>query len=239
MGAKYTTQTVSGFNVLPPPDDGSTVANNLVTWAGARGVKTQIGDPLNTFAAAINSALLLALDFGGRAAAGSETCTAADHMRTIECPVAMTATLPTASVIGSGFTVGYVNTSGTTVTVNLQTGTDTLNGTAKGTMDLAGNAISVFKVNAAATGYYATNISLLAPLLSPAFTGIPTAPTAPAGTSTTQLATTAFVTATSFVSALPAQAGNSGKIITTDGVNASWSQQSGNIMYSDLNLGGF
>ena len=38
-----------------------------------------------------------------------------------------------------------------------------------------------------------TGPSLLAPLASPAFTGIPTAPTAAPGTSTTQIATTAFV----------------------------------------------
>jgi len=37
--------------------------------------------------------------------------------------------------------------------------------------------------------------ALLAPLASPALTGTPTAPTAAAGTSTTQLATTAFVQA--------------------------------------------
>lgn len=38
------------------------------------------------------------------------------------------------------------------------------------------------------------SIDGLAPLASPAFTGVPTAPTASAGTSTTQIATTAFVT---------------------------------------------
>ena len=58
---------------------------------------------------------------------------------------------------------------------------------------------------------------------NPALTGTPTAPTATVGTNTTQIATTAFVTATSFVSALPGQAGNAGKFITTDGTNASWS----------------
>ncbi len=57
---------------------------------------------------------------------------------------------------------------------------------------------------------------------SPTFTGIPAAPTATAGTSTTQLATTAFVTAAGLVSALPGQTGNSGKVVTTDGTNASW-----------------
>lgn len=40
-----------------------------------------------------------------------------------------------------------------------------------------------------------TDLAAKAPLASPALTGIPTAPTATAGTNTTQLATTAFVTA--------------------------------------------
>jgi hypothetical protein len=40
-----------------------------------------------------------------------------------------------------------------------------------------------------------TQLDLKSPSASPALTGTPTAPTAAAGTSTTQLATTAFVTA--------------------------------------------
>jgi hypothetical protein len=42
---------------------------------------------------------------------------------------------------------------------------------------------------------WAITLSPYAPLISPAFTGIPTAPTAGAGNNTTQIATTAFVTA--------------------------------------------
>jgi hypothetical protein len=57
---------------------------------------------------------------------------------------------------------------------------------------------------------------------SPGLTGIPTAPTATPGTSSTQLATTAFVAAAAFSAALPGQAGNSGKFITTNGTTASW-----------------
>lgn len=53
-------------------------------------------------------------------------------------------------------------------------------------------------------------------------TGTPVAPTAPAGTSTDQVATTAFVTATAFSALLPGQAGNAGRVISTDGVNAFW-----------------
>ena len=55
-----------------------------------------------------------------------------------------------------------------------------------------------------------------------ALTGVPTAPTAATGTNTTQIATTEFVRTAAFNSALPAQTGNSGKFVTTDGSNASW-----------------
>lgn len=54
-------------------------------------------------------------------------------------------------------------------------------------------------------------------------TGTPNAPTAAAGTATTQVANCAFVVATAFNAALPGQAGNAGKFVTTDGVNAYWS----------------
>jgi len=57
---------------------------------------------------------------------------------------------------------------------------------------------------------------------SPAFVGTPTAPTAVFGTSDTQLATTAFAAALAFSTSLPAQLGNAGKYVFTDGVTASW-----------------
>ncbi len=62
----------------------------------------------------------------------------------------------------------------------------------------------------------------MAALESPALTGIPTAPTASADVGTAQLATCAHVAAVAFSPALPAQSGNSGKFVTTDGTNASW-----------------
>lgn len=68
-----------------------------------------------------------------------------------------------------------------------------------------------------------TQIDLKAPLASPALTGTPTAPTASTGTSSTQIATTEFVANTSFTTNLPAQTGNNGKLLKTDGTNASWS----------------
>jgi len=67
-----------------------------------------------------------------------------------------------------------------------------------------------------------TQIDLKAPLASPTFTGVPLVPTAASGTNTSQAASTAFVIAESLSATLPAQTGNNGKFITTDGTNASW-----------------
>lgn len=49
-----------------------------------------------------------------------------------------------------------------------------------------------------------------------------TVPTATVGDNSTKAASTAFVAATAFSSALPAQTGNSGKILNTDGTTAAW-----------------
>lgn len=49
------------------------------------------------------------------------------------------------------------------------------------------------------------------------------APTRVTGDATENVATTAFVAATALSSALPGQAGNAGKYVTTDGTSASWS----------------
>jgi hypothetical protein len=44
--------TVTNYNASPPPDDGSKVASNQVTWAG---IKTKLGDPLNTAISGLNT----------------------------------------------------------------------------------------------------------------------------------------------------------------------------------------
>lgn len=49
-----------------------------------------------------------------------------------------------------------------------------------------------------------------------------TGTTQPPGTNNTTLATTAFAMALAFQTALPGQAGNAGKFVTTDGATASW-----------------
>ena len=60
-----------------------------------------------------------------------------------------------------------------------------------------GNPLKIVKGTEIDTEFnnIATAVATKADLLSPVFTGTPTAPTAASGTSTTQLATTAFATA--------------------------------------------
>lgn len=53
----YSTQSISGYNSSPPPDDGSQSSANQVEWAKHI---DKIGDPLKTLAEAINSAVLSA-----------------------------------------------------------------------------------------------------------------------------------------------------------------------------------
>ena len=62
-----------------------------------------------------------------------------------------------------------------------------------GALALSGTQGNVTSVTLSPTSASLTLASLFAPLNSPQFTGIPIAPTASAGTNTTQLATTAFV----------------------------------------------
>lgn len=116
----------------------------------------------------------------------------------IYCPASNQIAISTGGVQGALFTSTAASVPGTFAASNV-TGTNTGDNSA----------------NTWVTANFAT-------LSSPAFTGTPTAPTATAGTTTTQIATTAFVTGAAFVTALPAQTGNSGKFVTTDGTNASW-----------------
>lgn len=77
---------------------------------------------------------------------------------------------------------------------NMITGLAWLNAALSGTPTaptVAGTADNSTKI--ATTGFVQAVRALLAPLLSPTLTGVPTAPTAAVNTNTTQLATTAFV----------------------------------------------
>lgn len=72
-------------------------------------------------------------------------------------------------------------------------------------------------------------IALRAPIANPSFTGVPRAPTAPVGTATTQLATTAYADAAVAATfalvppgSLPSVAGQAGRFLKTDGTSVGW-----------------
>lgn len=103
-----------------------------------------------------------------------------------------------------------VSRNGDTITGNLAiTGNETISGT----LGVTGAATlsSTLDVTGAAT--FASTGS---------FAGAVTGVTATTGDSSTKFATTEFVSSTSFTTNLPAQTGNSGKFIQTDGSTASW-----------------
>lgn len=113
-------------------------------------------------------------------------------------------------------------TAGAGISITNGTGSITISGTGPDTFPGVGIAYSTG--TAWGTSYSTSGTGLTVALsANPALTGTPTAPTAVAGTNTTQIATTAFVVSTAFSVALPGQAGNAGKFITTDGTSASWS----------------
>lgn len=51
----YSSQSIAGFNDGPPPDDGSRNAGNALTWQRHL---DELANPLNSFAAAINTEIL-------------------------------------------------------------------------------------------------------------------------------------------------------------------------------------
>ncbi len=77
-----------------------------------------------------------------------------------------------------------------------------------------------------------TAVNSKANIASPTFTGTPTAPTATAGTNTTQLATTAFVQDATFITAVPADPTTT----LTDGATVNWNVNNGTV--ATLTLGG-
>jgi hypothetical protein len=168
----------------------------------------------------------------------------------------VTGTLPVSNG-GTGATTltGLVKGSGTSALTAAVAGTDYLapNGSAANltnfptlNQNTTGNAANVTGIVSVANGgtgvTSSTGSGNLVLSVSPAFTGTPTAPTAPANTNTTQLATTAFVTSALSLSGLPSQSGNNGKFLTTNGSSVSWASSAG-VPYSGasgaVNLGDY
>ena len=120
MGSPYSGTSVSGYNANPPPDDGSTISTNQITWAG---IKSKLGDPLNTFASSANSNLTTAFGKlpGGASVVSSGTSyvmTGADQGRLIRATASgITITTPDAGVVLTPFWFRIVNNSTGSITL--------------------------------------------------------------------------------------------------------------------------
>lgn len=145
MADPYTSVTVSNYNANPPPDDGTAVPTNRITWAG---IKTKLGDPLNTAVAAINTNVdaALAKTLSGASivsTAVSYPMTAADQGRSIVVTAGgQTVTTPDATVVHNPFMFLVKNSS---------TGNMTLDGNGAQTVD--GNTTIVFRPGSGAIVY--------------------------------------------------------------------------------------
>lgn len=153
MGAKYATNTASGYNSSAPADDGTQSAANLVTWAG---IKTKLGDPVKTLAEDINTDLVTAFDYSVRSLNASGNTVAGDHMRCVEIAStvssAVTVSLGDASTMTNVYRVFIKNSSNMDQTIGRVTGGDTIDGTA-GNLNLPAYSGVVLQTNAAASGY--------------------------------------------------------------------------------------
>jgi hypothetical protein len=127
MGTPYSSVSVSGFNSSPPSDDGTQTDANKVYWAT---IKTKLADPLNTAAAAINSALVAALAYDGVSKASDYTTVAGDNGRVIEIAStvssAVTITLGQVATVGTNYFLSVINLSTISQTI-ARGGSDTIN----------------------------------------------------------------------------------------------------------------
>lgn len=151
MSNPYTSQSISNYNTTPPSNDGATTLANKVSWAT---IKTKLADPLNTFAAAINSAVSTAFGtiFLNSTSSITSTYTIQNSDRgkliVLNGAIGFTVTLPASSAVGDGWIVTLKNTGSTTVTV-APNGTDTIEGANSSITMTSQNGAIVFVTNGA------------------------------------------------------------------------------------------
>lgn len=150
MGTKYTTQSASGYNSSPPPDDGSVTAANKITWAK---IKSALADAIKNLADGINSAIVNALNYTTTSTSGSYTTVAGDNEALIEATGSITISLGDATTMAAGYRTEVYNKGTGSVTVGVITATDTLAGRANGTVTLPPGASMLFVVAASGLGY--------------------------------------------------------------------------------------
>ena len=150
MGTKYSSQSISGYNSTPPPDDGSVSEANKVKWST---IKNKLTDPPKVLAEAVNTAINTALDYGPISVESAAVTLGASHNNQfIELSGASTPTLQDASTLGAGWFADVKNIGSQVITIARTTSTDTINDV---TADITMSSLDYirFVVNAAATGF--------------------------------------------------------------------------------------
>ena len=143
MSNPYTATTVTGYNSSPPPDDGTQVAANQLSWASHI---SKIGDPLKT--AFDTSETNTQTAFNGldlnqiRSISANDNMVAADERKFISCTNTITYTLLAAVTAADGYTVTVYNAGTGVITIEGNT-SELVNG---GTSFLLSNQYDAVKL---------------------------------------------------------------------------------------------
>lgn len=128
MANPYETQTISGYNSSPPPDDGSQDATNEIKWSTH---KTKLADPIKTLTEAVNTETLSAfgLTLGQTYSSHSSNYSIleADRGKFLSVTGTTTITLLDVATAGTGFPIVIINNGTANVTIDGD-GSETING---------------------------------------------------------------------------------------------------------------
>jgi hypothetical protein len=153
MGQQYSTVSAVGYNSAPPPDDGSQVAANLITWATH---KNKLADPLHVQIDAINAGLVAYTNFSVRQITASDNTVIGDHLRCVEIApnvsTAVTVFLGDAVTMTSVYRVFIKNSSPLPQTIGRVTSGNTINGVAANISIFPGDGL-LLQTNSTPNGY--------------------------------------------------------------------------------------
>ncbi len=130
MANPFTPPSISGYNSGPPPDDGTSGADNTVTWSKH---KTKLADPIKSALeatwTAITSAFGKVIGGAGVTATGvNYTVQSSDQGKLIRATAgSITITTPAAGTVGAPFVFMVINDGGSDITLD-GNASETING---------------------------------------------------------------------------------------------------------------
>jgi len=151
VGTKYSSNSTSGYNSVPPSDDGSVTEANKVKYST---IKNKLSDPVKTLADAINAELVTHFDNGPTAVTTNTTLGATHYNKVIQVSGSgVTLTLTDAATLTAGWYCDVVSTdTSNNVALARATASNTINETSADTTVYPLQSIKIM-VNAAANGF--------------------------------------------------------------------------------------